>query len=71
MTEDEEIKELNRLLLVPAISGKRRSLWRRIWWPTSYWPTRYSRTCGWWHLYWHLGAAIARFRMRYLRWRGY
>ena len=70
MTEEEEIKELNRLLEIPSI-GKRRPLWKRIWWPSSYWPTRYTRTCGWWHLYWHLGAAAARLRIRYLGWRGY
>jgi hypothetical protein len=71
MTEEEEIEELNKLMLVPSLpAGGRRPRWKRIWWPTSYWPTRYSRTCGWWHLYWHIGAAAKRLHIRNLARRG-
>jgi hypothetical protein len=48
----------------------RRPLWARLLYPSSRWPCRYTRTAPFWHP-WHIGAAFARLRMRYLVWRGY
>lgn len=44
--------------------------WKRALRPESRWPCRYTRVAPFWHP-WHIGAACARLRMRYLGWRGY
>ena len=52
-----------------ALNG-RRPLRTRILYPSSTWPCRHTRTAPFWHP-WHIGAAVARLRMRYLVWWGY
>jgi hypothetical protein len=58
-------RDANQLAL-----GGRRPLRTRILYPSSTWPCRHTRTAPFWHP-WHIGAAVARLRMRYLVWRGY
>src|ERR1044072_914419 len=52
----------------PAQTAARETRWQRMLRPHSYWPGRYTRVAPLWHP-WHVGAFLARLRIRYLGWR--